>query len=179
MVNKKELKQRAIYVYPPAHVADLWKRAAGEKKMSISKFVIEHVQNSLGQEEPDFKTKLDLVQENRLLLDRLREKDRRIDQLDMLVDKLDQDLKRINAQQFSDEKFTGIRSYDKRIIEILKEPGIHSSEELFTRLEIKPQNIESIKALSNQLENLELYGLVKASSQGYAWIDWHWFKQYD
>ena len=45
MVNKKELKQRAIYVYPPAHMAENWKTMATQSNTSISKFVIEHVEN--------------------------------------------------------------------------------------------------------------------------------------
>lgn len=171
MVKDAELKKRAIYVYPPKYMADRWKATAKDENMSISKFIIKHVDNSINQDSPNQKTKLDLIQENQILLERLREKERRIDQLDMLVDKLDRDIKRMHARQFTDDNFTGIRSYDKLIIDILKEPGIHPIEDLFSRLRISPQNTESVKALSKQLENLELYGLIKATSQGYVWVE--------
>ncbi len=87
----------------------------------------------------------------------------------MLVEKLEQDLRQQRDRLFTDSKFTGIRSYDKKIIEILQEPDIHSTEELVIRLGIKPRDIDSIKAVSVQLENLKQYGLIKPGPQGYTW----------
>jgi hypothetical protein len=53
MVTKNKcLTDRAIYVYlPTVGMADQWKSMADKSKISISKFVIEHVENSLKQEE--------------------------------------------------------------------------------------------------------------------------------
>ena len=169
MVNKKDLKQRAIYVYPSAEMSERWKIQAREAGTSISKFVIEQVENSLRLEEPDYKTRVDLIKESRQLLETIHEKDKRIDHLDMLVEKLEQDLRQQRDRLFTDLKFTGIRSYDKKIIEILREPGIHSTDELIIRLGIKPRDIDSIKAVSVQLENLEQYGLIKPGPKGYTW----------
>ena len=46
------IKQRAIYVYLPSiEMAEEWKKRAEKAGISISKFVIEHVENSLRQEE--------------------------------------------------------------------------------------------------------------------------------
>ncbi|MFC1803196.1 hypothetical protein ACFL0D_04420 [Thermoproteota archaeon] len=171
MVKKKELKQRAIYVYPSAELSQRWKALADSAETSISKFVIEHVENSLRLEEPDYKTRVDLIQENRRLLETIREKDKRIDHLDLLVDKLEQDLRQSRDRLFTDPGFSGVRSYDRKLIKILREPGFHSTDELLTRLGIKPREIESIKAISVQLENLKAYGLIKPSPQGYKWIE--------
>lgn len=44
------IKQRAIYVYLPSiETANRWKKIADDEKISISKFVMEHVENSLNQ----------------------------------------------------------------------------------------------------------------------------------
>ena len=53
MVTKNKcLTDCAIYVYlPTVGMADQWKSMADKSKISISKFVIEHVENSLKQEE--------------------------------------------------------------------------------------------------------------------------------
>jgi uncharacterized protein YlxW (UPF0749 family) len=123
MVKKKALKQRAIYVYPPAEMSEHWKSLAAEARTSISKFVIEHVENSLSLEEPDYRSRVDLVQENRRLLEAIREKDKRIDHLDMLVDKLQEDLRVQRDKMFTDLDFTGLRSYDRKLIDLLKEEG--------------------------------------------------------
>jgi len=57
MVKKKELKKRAIYVYPPADMAEKWKSRAQTSDVSISRFVIEHVENSLNREEEGFSSR--------------------------------------------------------------------------------------------------------------------------
>lgn len=51
VVKTGQLTNRAIYVYlPTVQMADEWKSLADKAKISISKFVIEHVDNSLNQE---------------------------------------------------------------------------------------------------------------------------------
>ena len=67
MVKKKELKQRAIYVYPPTDMANNWKKCAEKSSTSISKFVIEHVENSLGLAEDDYRSRTIVLEENRQL----------------------------------------------------------------------------------------------------------------
>lgn len=52
VVKNKRLTDRAIYVYlPTVEMADGWKLKADKSSISISKFVLEHVENSLKQEE--------------------------------------------------------------------------------------------------------------------------------
>jgi len=70
---------------------------------------------------------------------------------------------------FTDSEFTGIRSYDKKLIEILREPGTHSTEDLLSRLRIKGNETEAIKAVAQQLENLEAYGLARSTMKGWIW----------
>lgn len=170
MVKKKELKGRAIYVYPQSEISARWKSLAVESGTSISKFVIEHVENSLNQEDPDYKSKLDLIQESRGLLELIGEKEKRIHHLELLVDRLDKDLKQQRDRMFTDKSFSGMRRYNKQLIRMLREPGIHTTERILIRLRIKPTDTEAIKALSVQLESLEDSELIKATLQGFRWI---------
>ncbi len=56
------IKERAIYVYLPSFdTAQRWKELSEKAGTSISKFVIEHVENSLGQEEGDYEPRIHLV----------------------------------------------------------------------------------------------------------------------
>ncbi|MEM3118945.1 MAG: hypothetical protein QW136_11190, partial [Nitrososphaerales archaeon] len=52
VVKNKQLTKRAIYVYlPNVRMANEWKRLAEKSRVPISKFVVEHVENSLKQED--------------------------------------------------------------------------------------------------------------------------------
>ena len=169
MVNEKGLKQRAIYVYPPTHMAEKWKKLARESGTSISKFVMEHVENSLNVNGEGDTSRSSLLHENQYLRDSLGERDKRVGHLELLVEKLEEDLLYYRSKMFTDPGFSGVRQYDRRLVEVLREPGTHSNDEIFARLRIRPTESESVKAVLVQLENLESYGLVKASGKGWTW----------
>jgi len=171
MVNKRELKQRAIYVYPPAEVAQRWKDQAERSGASISRFVIEHVENSLNSEtDPDYQPRTSLIEENRKLAEALNEKDKRIHQLELLVEKLEEDLRIYRSRIFpdSDEK---VRDYDKRLIQILREAGPHTSDALLHRLGVSLSDMGAVKMVSAQLDILQAFGLVRQTSRGWAWVE--------
>ena len=172
MGKTETIKQRSIYVYLPSHdMVQRWKTLAKNSGTSISKFVAEHVENSLREEEAEYKYRSTLIEENRTLSETLNEKERRIGHLELLVEKLEQDLRQYRAQMFTDEEFTGVRSYDKKLVELLREPGVHDTDSILSRLGIKPSEVDSIKAVSKQLELLQSYGLVKATPRGWSWVE--------
>jgi hypothetical protein len=45
-----------------------------------------------------------------------------------------------------------------------------SSDEILRRLRIRPTDVRTAQAIRMQLENLEGYGLVKATPRGWRWI---------
>ena len=169
MVKKRELKKRAIYVYPPSDVSEKWKKTAEESGGSISKFVIEHVENSLNRDVEGFSSRSTILEENKHLRETLRDKDKRVAHLELLVEKLEEDLRLYRSKTFTDKVFTGVRSYDRKLVEILRESGAHSTEELLSRLRIKENETEAMKAISRQLENLEAYGLARSTMKGWIW----------
>ena len=171
MGKTETIKQRAIYVYLPSHeMVERWKSLAKKSGTSISKFVAEHVENSLRQEEDDnYQTRSSLIEGFRTLNETLGEKEKRIRHLELLVEKLEEDLRRYRAQLFTDQSFTGVRQYDRKLIDILREPGPHDSDAILSRLGINIREKESVKAISQQLENLERYGLVRSTSKGWTW----------
>ncbi len=172
MGKTETIKQRSIYVYLPSHdMVQRWKTLAKNSGTSISQFVAEHVENSLREEEAEYKSRSTLIEENRNLSGVLNKKERRIGHLELLVEKLEQDLRQYRAQMFTDEEFTGVRSYDKKLIELLREPGVHDNDVILSRLGINPSEVDSIKALSKQLELLQSYGLVKATPRGWSWVE--------
>lgn len=167
------IKERSIYVYlPSVEQKKRWDEYAQKQGVSVSKFVVGHVENSLGQiEDPSYKSIGDLFQEVRLLKEQLEKQAREKHILEVALERLEEELRKYRAQPFLDEKFVGIRHYQKELVKVLREGRLVSSEEILSRLRIKPSEGEAVKAVSKQLENLEGYGVVRSSPKGWKWVE--------
>lgn len=94
MGKTETIKQRAIYVYLPSlGMVERWKALAEGAGTSVSRFVVEHVENSLRQDEEGYRSRGSLIEENRRLREDLREREKRVRHLEMLVEKLEEDLR--------------------------------------------------------------------------------------
>lgn len=80
MGKTETIKERAIYVYLPSkEQKERWQRYAEKLGVSISKFVIEHVENSLmREEEPSFKSRGELLKENSELKQQIMDLTRKV-----------------------------------------------------------------------------------------------------
>jgi len=168
----KTIKERAIYVYLPSigMVKD-WKSKADKAGVSISKFVMDRVGDSLKKEEGEegYLSRLELIKKFRSVEDenkKLREDNR---MLERLVENLDRELKRYRAKPFVEEGCEGVRRVDKELIELLRRGGSYNDEEILSKLNIEPTESEIVKAISKQLEALEQYGLIEYSGRGWKW----------
>jgi hypothetical protein len=165
----KTIKERLIYVYLPSEdMVEHWKKKAQEAKMSLSKFVMEQVEGGI-QREDDFVPRLELLKKIKELEEEnqsLRQDNRR---LGIVVDKLQEDLQVYRLQPFMDEKFQGIRKYEKGLIDLFRKKGFLKMDELWRELGVSPRNSDAVKAISRQLENLEHYGLIKKTYEGWRW----------
>ncbi len=173
MGKTKTIKDRAIYVYlPSVDMVENWKRLADKRGTSVSKFVREHVENSLRQEtEPSYKSRGELLKELRELKEKLAEERKKTRRLDLLVEKLERELRRYRAKPFLEENFAGVRRFQKELVEALREGGVVSNEEVLSRLGIDRSEHQAIKAVSTQLEILQSYGLVEATPRGWRWVE--------
>jgi predicted DNA-binding protein len=172
VVARKRLKERSIYVYlPSVEMAERWKGLAEKSGRTISKFVAEHVENSLRQEEEgsEYRSRAELI---RLL----REKDEEISKLQgenrlmkELAERLDHELRRYRMQPFMEGGFQGVRSYDRELVDLLRREGVVDSDHVLSRLGIDPKEKDVLVALDRQLASLEAYGLVEATPRGWRW----------
>jgi FtsZ-binding cell division protein ZapB len=171
MGKTETIKERAIYVYLPSiEMKERWEKHAEELGVSVSKFVIEYVENSLRQEaEPTYKSREELIKENEALRQQINELSKRCRLLETAADRLEEELRAYRAKPFLEEQFEGVRAYGKELIDILKSRGIVSSEDILAHLGVNPTEHEAVKAISRQLENLEAWGLVKSSVRGWKW----------
>lgn len=168
----KTVKQRAIYVYLPSlQMVNDWKRKAKKAGTSISKFVIEMVEDSIRREEDEesYLNRRELIKRvsnTEEEVKKLRNENRL---LKKLVDNLDTELKRYRAQPFLENDFEGVRRFDRDLIDLLKSGGSYRGEEILTRLTIDPSDTELVQAVNKQLEILESYGLVEYVGRGWKW----------
>ena len=171
MVRTGEMKNKAIYVYSKSpQMATEWKTLAKKAGLSISKFIVEHVENSLKSTDNNVTSRLDLIAENSKLNEQLTDLEKRLRRQDSLIDKLEEDLRQTRASIFLQDTDTGIKDYERKLVDLLREPGAHTDEEILRRLGIKQTEVEAIKAVSTQLENLQAYGAAKRTNKGWTWV---------
>ena len=159
-MNKTDtIKKRTIYVYLPSEkmVKD-WKDRAKKYKVSISKFVMEHVESSLAKEKRNSSaSRIKLLKK----IKNLEEENKKIkednEMLRIVIDKQKQEIEGYRHEKFLEPEFTGKRGYGKDILDILKKNDKISNEELLLSLKIESKDTESIKAINKELEHLEEY----------------------
>ena len=166
------IKKRAIYAYLPSQkMAEDWKNRADKASTSISKFVIDKVEDSIRRDEGEegYLNRLDLIKKLSKAEEELRQlrKDNRL--LKKLVENLDNEAKRLRAEPFLDDSFRGVRRYNQEIIDLLKQAGSYSGDEILAHLNINPSDSDLVKAVNKQLELLESYGLVEYVGRGWKW----------
>ena len=168
----RTIKDRAIYVYLPSlEMVEDWKRRAEKAGVSISKFVIERVEESIRREEGEesYLSRAELAKRLREAEEELKKLQNENRLLKKLAENLDNELKRYRAQPFLEEAFEGVRRFDKDLIELLRKGGSYTQEHILSQLNIDPSDTELVKAISKQLEALEAYGLVEYKGRGWKW----------
>lgn len=63
-----------------------------------------------------------------------------------------------------------VRTFQKELVETLRESGALSHEEILSRLGVYPSEHEAVKAISKQLEILSSYGLVQPTPRGWRGV---------
>jgi len=177
-VTREELRDRSVYVYLPSdEIAEEWKDRAKRAKVSVSEFVFEHVSNSLRQEEGEegYKARADLIQEIRTKEEAIKKLSRQNEVLNLALERVENELRRYRAEPFLEENFHGVRTYgvrtyDKKLIELLRKGEAVDSDHLLRLLKIDPRDTPLIKAVDNQLRNLEAYGLAEKTRRGWKWV---------
>jgi len=162
-------KSRYVYVYlPSAEEKRRWEKLATDAGVPLSQFVIQAVEDSLAESE--FRPRAEMTKEigklrsdNKQLRDELKLKN-------IVLEKYETELKRYRSEAFLEDKFEGIRKYNKEIIAILKHGGVVDSHSLLEQIGIDPKEADLVKAISKQLEDLEAYDLVTSTVRGWRWI---------
>jgi len=113
-----------------------WKRRAERAGVSISRFVVERVEDSIRCEGARRVTSavLSLIKSLRSAEEELKNLHEENRLLKRLVENLDNELKRYRAQPFLQAGFEGVRTFDKELIDILRGGGTCCEDEMLARL---------------------------------------------
>ncbi len=163
-------RSRYIWVYVASKAQkERWQALADEAKTPLSAWCISIIEERLAEEDgaqprrkliKDMET---LKAENKTLREDLRQKE-------IVLQRYEAELRRYRAEPFQADKFQGIRSYSRELVDILKARGHVGSYQILELLGINPGEAEAIKAVSKQLEELEKFNLIKADGKGWQWI---------
>lgn len=162
-------KSRYVYLYLPSKAdKERWENLAEEAKAPLSTFVINIVENALS-EDADYKPRVELTKEISALRQETKELREELRMKSLVIERYEEELKRYRSVAFIEEGFEGVRKYHRELVDLLKRGGTFDSYRILEALGVKPTESELIKAVSRQLEDLEAYGLIEATSKGWKW----------
>jgi len=170
-VKKESIKKRTITIYLPTIAkVDAWKAVAKAAKMTLSKFVQEHVDNSLRDEySPGTASRRKLQQKIEQLVGELKSAENQIRRFDTLEEKLDRVLRNRHTERYSEIKFVGDRRFDRELIDQFKRRGFISFTDVLGLLKVMPNEVEVVKGIDEQLNVLDHHGLIERESTGWRW----------
>ena len=164
------IKDRRVDVYVDSlERKERWSRIADEEGDSLSKFVQKCVEYALEQGGPDYAELGEESKQIQELEQEVSELRKDIKQKEIVIEKLESELKQHRMEPFLEDDYEGRRQYDQELIEILQTSDGITGEALLRRLEIDPTQTELVKGVDSQLQQLEDYGLVNSTSSGWVW----------
>lgn len=143
---------------------------ADKADQSLSRFIQHCVEYAIEQGGPDYGELGEESQQIQELERELRELQKEIKQKDIVIEKLESEIRQMRVKPFLDENFEGTRQYDRELIEVLQGSDRVTGSEVLNRLDIDPMETELVQGVNRQLEQLEEYGLVKSTANGWVWV---------
>ncbi len=164
--------QRTINVYLPTfEMKEKWKKLAEVSNQSTSKFIIEHVTNSLNheQKDPTVETRIQLIKNKKQLEDENRELIKQIKEKEKLIEIYEKEARSHVIKPFLEQDFSGVRKFEEDLIELFKRDVEVRKEELYKKLHVSPMETDALTAIQKQIEILERYGLLKDIGGVWRW----------
>jgi hypothetical protein len=168
MANPIPDKTRYTYVYHPSRPhKERWEKLAAKAHTSLSKYIISIVDEVIDEKDepaPRHVRELDgLKNEIKSLREDLQRKN-------IIIERYEDELKRYRAEPWTASDFAGSRRLSEDLVRVLKTRGSMDKFQLLEVLGIDLRETDLIKAISGQLETLEVFGMVKAEKDNLRWV---------
>ena len=177
-LNKtKTTRKRSITIYPPTlEMKNTWFEIAKKEGLSVSNFTIEAVEDYI-QKKKGFTSKDNLSKQfkklekqNERLQNENVELQKKVDMLNMLTDRYEQQLQGYRNKTFIENgKFEGVRKYQQNLVMLFKQQSSIAENEVVDLLHINPNDVETLKAISKQIELLQDFGVIEKIRGGWRW----------
>lgn len=170
--NHESRDERVVNVYlPTVAMREEWKELAKKTGIPFSKFVIEHVKNSLQKEQnrETFASRAEILDNLKKAQEENIELNKKIKMYESLVFRLEEENRGYRITPFLNEDFSGDREYEPNLIKLFQSRLEVRKEEIFALLEINMQDVDKVKAIKKQIEILERYGLLKDIGGKWRW----------
>lgn len=168
-----DIIKRRIGVYPQTwEQRKRWEAAAEKQGMPLSKFLVYVIDKTL-QESQNQETEsiADLKLDASKKAEELNEVKRELARMKKLITIQDNELEDYRNKAFVEKSFTGIRTYNRQLIDSLRKAGKPlTNDELLHLVGIPLTDVERIKSISTQLESLLALGIVQFSPKGWRWV---------
>src|SRR5512136_1243727 len=112
----------------------------------------------------------DLVRENSELKTLNRKLEQEVNLLKANLEIMQTEVYKQRFAGFEQVDAAGMHSYDRALVDMLKRGKVLDSQELLGGLGIDPRDGQAVKLVSNQLEELKRFGLVRESPHGWRWL---------
>lgn len=174
--SKTPVNKRRITLYlPTKQMLDDWQNEAKKANMTTSAFV-QQIVNSYFENGISTTSKNQYekrINELSEILRNLRQENlelsKKVTMLNTLTDRYETELKRLRNKDFLDTSFSGVRTYEQELVELLRSGKNIKEHEILDLLHVDPNDTETVKAINQQLQNLLEYGIVKMYRGGYQW----------
>lgn len=163
-------KRRKEIIFPDIETLEDWKAKAKVSKMSLSKFIFEHVDNSLRTEfENGHPERAKIILENKALVNEVEKfREKYIDKKRQLV-RAEKEIERLRADSFLNPPTEGVRTYHEKLVELFETRKYIRSKDLIGLLEIDLGESKVLESIKVQIKEFEISGLLETTSDGWRW----------
>jgi predicted RNase H-like nuclease (RuvC/YqgF family) len=144
--------------------------------MSISRFISEiledhfHAKSSKTVRKDLQNTIFSLEEQNKKLRAENVNLSKQVERLNRLVERYEEQITQLKQGVWlQNNKYDVERKYEQKLTDLLKKHKFIREEDLLDLLHISPKDNNAIKAIMNQLESLQDYGITKLYKGGYHW----------
>lgn len=176
---RKEPKSRAgrvINVYfKSTEEMDLWKEfAKAHGSTNLSDFIILTLQATMNPPELPEESPSQIIARLRAENNELKQQIEISKEENYKNNRVIKDLKkesmRLRSEPFKDKNFLGTKDFEPELIKYLKANKMGGTETaILNHLGIEPADVELVKVISEQINLLEWWGLVRMTTRGWRW----------
>ena len=147
---------------------DCWLTDASKFGCTISEYIFEMVEKARCSEEDSAQP--NLARENSDLKTLNRKLEQELKLLKTNFEITQAEIYKLRFGGFNQVDSESAQEYDSSLVAMLKRGGVLDSHEILAGLGIDPRDSHAVKLVSNQLEELRRFGLIRETSHGWRWI---------